>query len=252
MVARSVCWRAGRSRAPPVSKRKRLRRAAASSACGGKSRLRAAASSIASGSPSSRAQIAATAGALSARQAKSGITARARSTNSATAGLRSNAPVGGQPLQVGQRQRRHGIQALAPHVQRCPAGHQHLQPGTRLQQLHHQRRGVQHLLEVIEHQQPPLRLEHRREPLEQWPTGELADLQRLRDRRQHQRRVADRRERDKGRTVAEGREHVARDLEAQAGLADAGRPDQRQQAHLAVQQRIAHRGEVLFAPDQPA
>ena len=44
--------------------------------------------------------------------------------------------------------------------------------------------------------------------------------------------------------------HVVRDRDAQAGLADPRRADQRQQPRLAAQQHIAHRGDVLFAADQ--
>ena len=64
IVARSVCCRSGRSRAPPVSSGRRFS-SRASSAAGASRRTRAAASSMASGSPSSRWQIAAIAAAFS-------------------------------------------------------------------------------------------------------------------------------------------------------------------------------------------
>ncbi len=63
-VARSVCWRCGRFRGPPVSSGSRAC-SWGSSACGGYSRTRAAASSIASGSPSRAEQIAAVAASAS-------------------------------------------------------------------------------------------------------------------------------------------------------------------------------------------
>jgi len=94
MAPRSVCWRAGRSRAPPVSSGSRRSRRA-SIAWGDSSRTRAAASSIASGSPSSRWQISATAGPLSSVRTKSGVIAAARSTKRATAANRDSASAAG-------------------------------------------------------------------------------------------------------------------------------------------------------------
>ena len=74
-------------------------------------------------------------------------------------------------VQVGQQQRRQRIQPLATDVQRLPAGDQRLQPRTGLQQLHHQRRGCQKMLEVIQHQQLPLSVQRGLERLEQRPAG---------------------------------------------------------------------------------
>ena len=87
MVWRRVCWRAGASRGPPVSKgRRRCRRA--SRAGGGSRRVRAAASSMARGSPSRRRQMCATSTAFPALRANPGSTARARSRNRRRASLR--------------------------------------------------------------------------------------------------------------------------------------------------------------------
>jgi hypothetical protein len=84
MAPRSVCWREGKSRGPPVSNISRCS-SRSSNACGVSSRTRAPASSIASGSPSRRTQISATAGAFSLVTSKSARTDCARSMNSATA-----------------------------------------------------------------------------------------------------------------------------------------------------------------------
>jgi hypothetical protein len=90
MVARSVRWRAGASRAPvPNAPSARSRRSAISP--GDSNPQRAAASSIASGSPSTRRQISATAAALASAMRKLGSWARARSQNSATAGTSTSA-----------------------------------------------------------------------------------------------------------------------------------------------------------------
>ena len=84
IAPRSVCCRAGRSRAPADSSPSRSP-SRPSIAWGVRTRIRAAASSIASGRPSRRTQISATAGAFSFVTSKPGRTARARSMNSATA-----------------------------------------------------------------------------------------------------------------------------------------------------------------------
>ena len=86
IAPRSVCWRAGRSRAPPVRIWSRVS-IRPRSADGGSVFTRAAASSIASGRPSSRLQISPIARAFSLVSAKAGFAVCARSTNSITAGL---------------------------------------------------------------------------------------------------------------------------------------------------------------------
>ena len=83
-AARIVCWRASRSRAPPVRSLSWLV-SRANSASGGSSRTRAAANSMASGRPSSRVHTSAIAGALAAVTRKSGRAACARARNRATA-----------------------------------------------------------------------------------------------------------------------------------------------------------------------
>ncbi len=93
MARRSVCWRSGRSRAPPVNNRSRLSKRPRIAA-GVRTFTRAAASSMASGRPSRRAQISTTAAALSSPKTKPGFTARARWINSATAGYSESSSTG--------------------------------------------------------------------------------------------------------------------------------------------------------------
>src|SRR6266571_233534 len=100
MVARSVRWRSGRSRAPPVNIWNR-RSNLASNACGDRSLMRAAASSRARGNPSRRTQISATAGALVFVTWKSGLTACARSIKSATDSYCESATRSGRRLVSG-------------------------------------------------------------------------------------------------------------------------------------------------------
>ena len=126
IAARSVCWRAGRSRAPPVRICSRLS-SRPSIAAGGSVLTRAAASSMASGRPSRRLQISAIARAFSLVSAKSGLDAVARSTNSITAGLRASVSSDVVARGVGPRQRQHRHLVLAVQVQRLPARDQDLE-----------------------------------------------------------------------------------------------------------------------------
>ena len=156
MASRSVCWRAGRSRAPPVSSGSR-RSSRASSAAGGSTLTRAAASSIASGRPSSRRQIAATAGGVRRASGRSRArTARARSTNSRTAADRGQlrrAAVGPRPAS-GSASGGTGSSCSPREAQPHPAGGQHRQPRAGGQQLGRPAAPPStHLLEVVEHQQ---------------------------------------------------------------------------------------------------
>ena len=119
-MPRSVCWRAGRSRAPPVSSGRR-RSSRASSACGESSLIRAAASSIASGSPSRRTQISATAGAFSLVTAKSGLIAvRPLDEQRDRRVLRRARRAVGSRCRIGQRQRRDRELVLAAELAAAP------------------------------------------------------------------------------------------------------------------------------------
>ena len=120
--------------------------------------MRAAASSIASGSPSSRTHISATAGALSLVTSKSALTGGPLDEQ-------AHRLVLGQPLQGRQTAgHRAGIEE-APRTRALPlilqghsAGHQHLQVGQAGKQLAHLGSSVDHLLEVVQHQQQVLSL----------------------------------------------------------------------------------------------
>ncbi len=81
------------------------------------------------------------------------------------------------------------------------------------------------MLEVIQHQQQPPRLEYGLELFEKRLANGFLEPQRLGDCRNHERRVADRRQRHEVRAVAEGIVNVSRDFNAQTGLADPRRAD---------------------------
>jgi hypothetical protein len=88
---------------------------------------------------------------------------------------------GRQVASVRQRQRRNSVFALAGEVQHDPAGHQYLEAGRSSQQLCYHQCGVQHLLEVVEHQQYSLLAQIALEDIEQRSPTLLPYAQRLGD-----------------------------------------------------------------------
>ena len=92
---------------------------------------------------------------------------------------------------------------LAVQMQGRAAGDEHLQPWRGGQQIGDQRRGVQHLLEVIEQQQHPFRTKEGAQALLDRPGGDLDHAERVGDRRGDQVWVADRREVDEEDTIGE-------------------------------------------------
>ena len=185
-----------------------------SSSCAGEStRTRAAASSSASGSCSSRAQSSAT----PSVEANDGSAACARERKSSTpsSGRSSVTRIG---LLAGQAQ-----QLAARHEQRAGCGQAVSSAGDVVG-------GVGQVLEVVEHEQ------------ERAVGDVLGDVllgaERLRDGRQDELRVVERRERHPEDAVREAVGRGARRLQREACLADAARAGQRQQARLArAQQR---------------
>ena len=231
MASRIVCCRAGRSRAPPVSSGRR-RSSRASSAAGGRTLTRAAASSIASGSPSSRRQIAATAGAFSGVRAKSGRTACARSTNSRTA---ADAATSSTAVARPSSASASGGTACSrsPETRsRTRLVTSTFSPGQAAEQVGHERRRLDHLLEVVQHQQGALVAQERRQPPVERLVAGLAHAEGLGDGGGDQVGVGDRGEGDEPDAVRERVGNRRGDLEGEAGLADAAGAGQRQQADV--------------------
>ena len=123
IVARSVCWRAGASRAPAPNARSAVSRRSAISA-GDSSSQRAAASSIASGSPSTRRQISATAASLPSPSSNSGSCARARCAKSATASPSGGASASRTAVSS-YGERRDRVALLGLQGERLAAGREH-------------------------------------------------------------------------------------------------------------------------------
>ena len=150
-TARSPRWRAGRSGPPPPSA-SRLSSNLRDSAPASSTRNRAAASSRASGMPSSCRHTRATSNRFSSVSAQPVPAAAARSERSATEATVAQ----GRELGLGaggHRQRIEGQHVLAADAQRQLAGDQHPDLGTGPRHMADQRRHIDHLLEVVEHQE---------------------------------------------------------------------------------------------------
>ena len=215
--------------------------------------MRAAASSIASGSPSSRRQISATAAAFVVGEGEvRRRPPRARSTKSATAvGARPSAAT---PASLADRAAPAAARRTRARPQRRrsgPAGDEHLQAGAGGQEVGDERRRVDDLLEVVEHEQ-------------ELPSRRAAAEPRHRAGRAGSRATpsacGDRRARGPGRgpaaratkptPSAKSAARSLRDPQRQAGLADAAGAGQRHQAHARAAQQGADSGELALAADE--
>ena len=117
--------------------------------------MRAAASSSASGSPSRRTHSSATASAFSSESSKSGRASRARATKSRTASVRRRRSSLEGAGRVGKLERGDGVDPLFGDVERRAAGDEQRQAGRIREQLAEHRRGVEQVLEVVEHDERP-------------------------------------------------------------------------------------------------
>jgi hypothetical protein len=117
-----------------------------------------------------------------------------------------------QPRAVGERQRRHREFVLAREMQRRPAGDQHLHMGRGGEQRGDKRGSGDHLLEVVEQQQPVCVVQCGRERLKQWLATRLLHAQRRGDGGDDQRGVGDRRKGDEIHPIREVVEQLSRDV----------------------------------------
>ena len=155
-----------------------------------------------------------------------------------------------QASEVGQRQGRNGIIRLAGQTQHFPAGDQHFQAWRSAQELAEQWRGIDHLLEVVQHQQHLFPAQVVFELFLQLAAGGFAYVEGLGDRLQHQRRIAQRRQGDEKHPLLEFIHHVGGGLQGEAGLAGAADPGQGQQAHLGVGQLFLDGANLVLATDE--
>jgi hypothetical protein len=119
-----------------------------------------------------------------------------------------------------------------PHAA-CDEG---LQQGTGRQELGDQGRGLDHLLEVVEHQQGALVAEDRYQPVKQRLVSRLPYPKRLRNGRQHQARVTDRSKFNGGEAIWEAIGQLVGDAQRKAGLADPAWTSEGQERNILAQQ----------------
>jgi hypothetical protein len=103
---------------------------------------------------------------------------------------------------------------------------------------------------TVQHQEPVLVLQYRRERDSQRLAGLFLNLQRLRDRSGHHRRVAQGCKLDEGHAVFIVELHLRGDCQRQAGFANAGCPAQGEGTGIARPQAVADRLQVVLAADQ--
>jgi hypothetical protein len=158
-------------------------------------------------------------------------------------------PLGQQVIAPGDR----GAQRLLPVRQVAAAAGQQaqrmIQPGRdRLQQPRHDRRARQQVLEVVQHDQdlPLAQLAH--QVLHQRPVPGVLQPDVLGDRRRHQPRIPDRRQRDEIDAVRVVVGHRRGHGDAQPGLAAAARPGQRDQ--IAPRQQLFRLRQLAFPADE--
>ena len=108
--------------------------------------------------------------------------------------------------------------------------------------------GVEHVLAVVEHQQPDPALQRGGHRLAHGLARLLGDAQHRRHRVGHRRRIGDRRQFENPDTVGKFIGQPRRDFGRQAGLADPAHPGQRHQPMCS--QRRLHLGDFGLAPDE--
>jgi hypothetical protein len=153
---------------------------------------------------------------------------------------------------VGQRQGRQGVPVLAGHPQGSAARDQRRQCRAGGQQTGDEGPGVQHLLEIVEHQERPPLAQKTRQVLLDRAVLALSNAKRLRDARGDERRIADGGKGNEPDAVGEVGSGFFGSCEGQAGFADAARAGEGQQTHLLLQQKVLHCGDFVVATDERA
>ena len=146
------------------------------------------------------------------------------------------------------RQRSQSQEALGRDPQRQLAGHQHAGPRRLLEERGEGGRGVDELLEVVEHQQRRAGAQAPRHGL--LGRAGVGDAQRRGDRRDQRAGVADAGKRHQPDTALEGRQQALGRGHGQPRLARATQPDDRDQPLLAGQ-HVPERGELGLTTDEP-
>ena len=145
-------------------------------------------------------------------------------------------------------ERRDGVLLLDRESERRAARHQDVQPGRRLEQLHDPRRRIDHMLEVVKHEEHLAIGQVASQALGRCRARVLHEREARRDGRRDQAGIRDRIERHQPRAVLELAGRSSGELDRQPRLARAARPGQRDEALLAHER--AKLDEVRHAPDE--
>jgi hypothetical protein len=157
---------------------------------------------------------------------------------------RGGRAVGGQP------ERRDGELVFGAQAQRGAAGRQDNQPRAAGEQISDKRRGVEHRLKAVQHQQHPPRPQVRLDQAGHRVAGRVHP-DRAGHQRGDQRGVAGLRQRDETNPIRKVAAQRGRRLYGQPGLPDAAHASEGEQPHLRVAQPGHDGGEFPLASDQP-
>ena len=153
-----------------------------------------------------------------------------------------------QPLAVARRQRRHRPRDLRAHPHTLTTRDQQPQRGAGRDQRSHVTCGRrQKMLDVVEQQQRSLADQGLGDGVGKRPLGLLAQLERLRDSGDHERRVTNRRERNPDNTVRIAVRGLGRGLQRQPRLAGAPRAGEREHPDIGVGETLDDLGELVRA-----
>ena len=140
---------------------------------------------------------------------------------------------------VGKLERGDGVDPLFGDVERRAAGDEERQAGCTREQLGEHRRRVEHLLEVVEHEQRPPAAQRGDQRLERSAFRPLDQAERAGDRGRDEVGVADRSELDEHHATGELSVEARCGLEREPRLSRSGRARQGQEAHICRAQQRA-------------
>jgi hypothetical protein len=139
---------------------------------------------------------------------------------------------------------------LARNAQAHPARAQDLHAGTVHEKIGNERRGLEEMLEIVDHHEEMPVTQERRHARREGLIPHIWHTHRLRDGRGNEVRIANRRQRDECNAVGIAAPEIGRDLKRQPGLADATRAGQCEQRHVVTREQGPHVRHLALAADK--
>jgi hypothetical protein len=139
---------------------------------------------------------------------------------------------------------------LVRETQADSAGDEDFQQRTRREESGDDSRCLDHLLEIVEHEQRSLVAQDSLESTDQWRASRFRHPKRLGDHRRDEGWIADRGKLDKDEAVLKVIGHGVRCVQGEAGLPDAARAGERQEWNILATQQVANLRELTLPPDQ--